>query len=75
MLLGGKDLLESVHTGSVLGKQTFDMPFLVAQSGRSVTGVAPVVDPMEVALVKEAMSFGGQVRFVPALIDRVGWPH
>ena len=75
MLLGGKDVLESVHTGSVLGKQRFDMPFLVAQSGRSATGEAPAVDPMEVALVKEAMSFGGQVRFVPALIDSVGWPH
>lgn len=51
------------------------MPFLVAQSGRSVAGVAAVVDPMEVMLVREAMSFGGQVRFVPALMDKVGWPH
>lgn len=51
------------------------MPFLVAQSGRSVTGVAAVVDPTEVVLVIEAMSFGGQVRFVPALMDKVGWPH
>ena len=51
------------------------MPFLVAQSGRSVDGMAVVVDPMELVLVIEAMSFGGQVRFVPALMDKVGWPH
>lgn len=51
------------------------MPFLVAQSKRFVAGTAAVVDPIEVVLVREAMSFGGQVRFVPALMDKVGWPH
>lgn len=51
------------------------MPSLVAQSERSVAGTAAVVDPMEVVLVREAMSFGGHVRFVPALMERVGWPH
>lgn len=65
----------SVFTGSVLGKHKFDTPFLVAQSGRSVAGVPAVVDPMEVVLIREAMSFGGQIRFVPALMDKVGWPH
>lgn len=71
----GKILLRNGHTGSVLGKHKFDIPFLVAQSGRSVAGVVAVVDPMDVVLVREAMSFGGQVRFVPALMDKVGWPH
>ena len=51
------------------------MPFLVAQSGRLAVGIVAVVDPIEVLVVRKAMSFGGQVRFVPALIDRVGWPH
>ena len=68
-------MLRNLHTGSVLGKHTFDIPFLVAQSGRFEVGMAAVVDPMEVVSVREAMSFGGQVRFVPALMDKVGWPH
>ena len=68
-------MLRNIHTGSVLGKLRFDMPFLVAQSERSVAGTAPVVDPMELICVKEAMSLGGQVRFVPALMDKVGCPH
>lgn len=71
----GRIDLRNVHTGSVLGKHKFDMPFLVAQSGRSEAGAVAVVDPMDVVLAREAMSFGGQVRFVPALMDKVGWPH
>ena len=67
-----KELIRDVHTGSVLGKHKFDTPFLVAQSGRSAVGVVAVVDPMEVVLIREAKSFGGQVRFVPALMDKVG---
>ena len=70
-----KNLHRNIHTGSVLGKETLDTPFLVAQSGRFEAGMTVDVDPMEVVLVKEAKSFGGQVRFVPALIDKVGWPH
>ena len=61
--------------GSVLGNERFEIPFLVAQSGRSVAGCVPVMDPIDVVLVREAMSLGGHVRFVPALMDRVGWPH
>lgn len=57
------------------GKHKFDIPFLVAQSGRPSTGPAAVVEPIEAVFVNEAMSLGGQVRFVPALMDNVGWPH
>lgn len=59
--------------GSVLGKHRFDMPFLVTQSGRPVAGGLSVVEPMAVFI--DAISLGGHVRFVPALIDMVGWPH
>ncbi len=59
--------------GSVRGKQRFEMPFLVAQSERSLAGVLGVVEPMLVE--REARSLGGQVRFVPAFMESVGWPH
>ena len=57
---------------SVRGKERFDIPLRVAHEGRSV-GVSGGVPPAEPR--REAMSFGGQVRFVPALMERVGWPH
>lgn len=61
--------------GSVRGNERFEIPFRVAQGGRSVafTGSAEVVEPMDVG--REAMSVGGQERFVPPLIENVGWPH
>lgn len=61
--------------GSVRGKDRLEIPLRVAQGGRSVAllGCAAVVEPMDVA--REAMSVGGQVRFVPALVESVGWPH
>ena len=58
--------------GSVRGKERLEIPFLVAQGGRSV-GVAELVLPIAPDI--DAMSFGGHVRFVPALMDSVGWPH
>ena len=68
--------------GSVRGKERFEMPLRVAQEGREVDGVARVVLPMEEAEeeeeeeeeeeVREAISVGGQVRFMPALMERVG---
>ena len=59
--------------GSVRGKQTLWMPLRVAQSGRWVGLAASVL--VLVADGREAQSVGGQVRFVPALMLRVGWPH
>lgn len=58
--------------GSVRGKHRFEMPFLVAQSGRS-RGEDAVVLPM--APFSADMSVGGHVRFHPALMDSVGCPH
>ena len=58
--------------GSVRGKERLEIPLLVAHEGRSV-GLADVVLPIEV--VRDAISVGGQVRFIPALMDRVGCPH
>lgn len=61
--------------GSVRGKDRLEIPFRVAHGGRSVglLGCSAVVEPMDVG--REAMSVGGQVRFVPALVESVGWPH
>jgi len=60
---------------TVRGKHKFDTPFRVTQSGRSVEGGSDVVEPTDELLASLAMSFGGQVRFIPALIERVGCPH
>lgn len=46
--------------GSVRGKHRLEMPVRVAQGGRS-----PVL------VTSDAMSFGGQVRLKPALMERV----
>lgn len=54
------------------GNERLEMPLRVTQSGRLV-GVEEVVEPM--AVDTEAISLGGHVRFIPALIERVGWPQ
>ena len=51
------------------------MPFRVTQSGRSAEGGSLVVEPMVEPPASLAMSLTGQVRFIPALIERVGCPH
>ena len=60
--------------GSVRGNERFEMPFLVAQSGRSFAGVASGAEE-PIVVRSDARSLGGQVRFVPALMDSVGCPH
>lgn len=60
---------------TVRGKHKFDMPFRVTQSGRSAEGGSVVVDPIDEPLTSLAMSLGGQIRFIPALMERVGCPH
>ena len=61
--------------GSVRGNDRLEIPFRVAHGGRSAgsLGFAAVVEPMDVG--RAAMSVGGQVRFVPAFVESVGWPH
>ena len=54
------------------GKERFEIPLRVAHEGRWV-GVFEEVLPAEPS--RADMSVGGQVRFVPALMERVGWPH
>ena len=61
-----------ITVGSVRGKERFETPFLVAHERRS-SDRAGVAAPTEV--VRDAMSLGGQVRFMPALIENVGCPH
>jgi hypothetical protein len=49
------------------------MPFRVTQAARSLgfsAGLAPAC-----AVGRAAKSVGGQTRFVPALMDIVGWPQ
>ena len=58
--------------GSVRGKQRFDMPFRVKQSGRDV-GVSGVVLPIEAGA--EAKSAGGQVRLKPPFMESVVCPQ
>lgn len=67
-----RETTQTMMVGSVRGKQMFEIPLRVAQSGREV-GVAGVVEPMGVG--RDARSLGGQVLLVPALMERVGWPH
>lgn len=57
--------------GSVRGKVRLDIPVLVTQDGRC-EGVSVVV---ACAVSRVAKSVGGQTRFVPALVDRVGCPQ
>jgi hypothetical protein len=64
-----------------------EIPFLVAQGGRLVSGVAAVVERPEGAVEPEeevvmgeprllaARSEGGQARLKPPFTESVGWPH
>ena len=58
--------------GSVRGNERLEMLLRVMQAERSV-GADEGVEPMK--LPKEAMSFGGQIRFMPAWMESVGWPQ
>lgn len=58
--------------GSVRGKERLEIPSRVTQSGRLEGGEA-TVEPTEVE--REAISLGGQVRFMPPWMESVGWPH
>ena len=49
------------------------MPFRVTQASLSRGVSKVVVAPW--ALARDEKSVGGQVRFVPALTERVGWPQ
>ena len=67
-----------ITVGSVRGKERLEIPLRVAQGGRETAAAAGVV-VVEFAEVDEeegereaAMSAGGQVRFMPALMERVG---
>ena len=56
------------------GKERLAMPLRVAQKGRLILVWGAVLS-IGMLLLIEAMSVGGQVRFVPPCIERVGWPH
>ena len=75
MRLASWDTTAIITVGSVRGKERFEMPCRVAQGGRSAgfRGFSPVVAPWAVG--REAQSVGGQVRLVPAWMERVGWPQ
>ena len=61
--------------GSVRGKVRFESVLRVEHGGRSRgdMDVAEVVLPIVPG--KVAKSAGGQIRFAPALTDKVGWPQ
>lgn len=63
-----------ITVGSVRGKQRFEMPLRVIQALVS-RGVERVDVAPPWAVGREARSVGGQTRFVPALMDIVGWPQ
>lgn len=60
--------------GSVRGNDRLETPRLVAHELRSLGFASTLVAP-PCAVGNPAKSVGGQILFVPALTDNVGWPH
>ena len=69
-----EDTTAIMTVGSVRGKERFEIPLRVAHEGRDV-GVTAVALPVGAEEGRDAMSVGGQMRFIPALMESVGWPH
>ena len=67
------EMTATIMVGSVRGKHRLEIPFRVAQSGRSVLRGVETVEP--IAVGRPARSLGGHVRLVPPLMDRVGCPQ